>query len=60
VIALVADRIFAAIEAGDAATVELPDGRTADLPACIGVKVSGDQLTRFDEYFDGTDGAAFD
>jgi hypothetical protein len=39
--------------------VELPDGRTADLPACIGVKVSGEQITRIDEYIDGTAGAAF-
>ncbi len=39
--------------------LELPDGRSADLPACIVVKVSGDQITRIDEYIDSTAGDAF-
>lgn len=39
--------------------VVLPTGRTADLPACIVAKVSGDQITRIDEYIDSTSGAAF-
>jgi len=39
--------------------VELPDGGTADLPACIVAKVTGDRITRIDEYIDSTAGAAF-
>lgn len=39
--------------------VELPDGRSADLPACIVAKVSGGQITRIDEYIDSTAGDAF-
>jgi ketosteroid isomerase-like protein len=39
--------------------VVLPDGRTADLPACIVAKVSGDRITRIDEYIDSSAGAAF-
>ncbi len=39
--------------------VELLDGRSADLPACIVAKVSGDQITRIDEYIDSTAGDAF-
>jgi len=39
--------------------VELPDGRAADLPACIVVKVSDDRITRIDEYIDSSAGAVF-
>ncbi len=39
--------------------VVLPDGRTADLPACIVAEVSGDQITRIDEYIDSSAAAAF-
>ncbi len=39
--------------------VVLPDGRTADLPACIVAKVTGEQITRIDEYIDSTSGDAF-
>jgi len=39
--------------------VELPDGRSADLPACIVAKVSGDRITRIDEYIDSSAAAAF-
>ena len=39
--------------------VELPDGRTADLPACIVATMSGERITRIDEYIDSTAAAAF-
>ena len=39
--------------------VELPDGRSADFPCCIVAKVSGNQITRIDEYVDSTAGDAF-
>ncbi len=39
--------------------VELPNGRSADIPACIIAMVSGDQITRIDEYLDSTAGAVF-
>jgi ketosteroid isomerase-like protein len=39
--------------------VELPDGRTADLPACIVAQVSDGRITRIDEYIDSTAAAAF-
>ena len=39
--------------------VELPDGRSADFPCCIVATVSGDQITRIDEYVDSSAGDAF-
>jgi len=39
--------------------VELADDRSADLPACVVAMVSGDQITRIDEYIDSTAGDAF-
>jgi uncharacterized protein len=38
--------------------VELPDGRSADLPACVVVRVDGGRITRIDEYLDGAAAAA--
>jgi ketosteroid isomerase-like protein len=32
--------------------VEFADGRSADLPACLVVRVSDDRITRLDEYLD--------
>jgi uncharacterized protein len=32
--------------------VEFPDGRSADLPACLVVEVSDGHITRLDEYLD--------
>ncbi|MET0910000.1 MAG: nuclear transport factor 2 family protein [Ilumatobacteraceae bacterium] len=32
--------------------IEFADGRSADLPACLVVQVSGDRITRLDEYLD--------
>jgi len=32
--------------------VDLPDGRSAVLPACVIVQVDGDKITRIDEYLD--------
>ncbi len=33
--------------------IEFGDGRSADLPACLVVRVAGDKITRLDEYLDG-------
>jgi ketosteroid isomerase-like protein len=33
--------------------LEFADGRNADLPACLVVRVSDDRITRLDEYVDG-------
>ena len=33
--------------------VELPDGRTADVPAALFVEVDNGRITRIDEYLDG-------
>lgn len=38
--------------------VELPDGRAADLPACVVVAVADGRITRIDEYLDGAGAAA--
>jgi ketosteroid isomerase-like protein len=38
--------------------VELPDGRTADVPAAVFVEVNDGRVTRIDEYLDGVGVAA--
>jgi ketosteroid isomerase-like protein len=38
--------------------VEFADGRAADLPACLVVRVAGDHIVRLDEYLDGAAVAA--
>jgi ketosteroid isomerase-like protein len=38
--------------------VELPDGRTADVPAAVFVEVDDGRVTRIDEYLDGAGIAA--
>jgi ketosteroid isomerase-like protein len=38
--------------------VEFADGRSADLPACLVVRVAGDRIVRLDEYLDGAAVAA--
>ena len=56
----VADRLFAAIEAGDpphpdrlrAAARPAADGTRAEVPACLVVTCAGGRITRLEEYLD--------